>query len=118
MRHLWFSMVLAQALAAGSAQAQEVGSDKMRDGLDLFLDGLQEELAPALRGLSELADEAGPAMRQFLQEMGPAFADLLGEVQDWSLYHPPEILPNGDIIIRRRTAEPELEPEPEDEIEL
>ncbi len=111
-------MVLAQALAAGSAQAQEAGSDKMRNGLDLFLDGLQEELAPALRGLSELADEAGPAMRQFLQEMGPAFADLLGEVQDWSLYHPPEILPNGDIIIRRRTAEPELEPEPEDEIEL
>lgn len=111
-------MVLALALAAGGAQAQEDGSDKMRDGLDLFLDGLQEELAPALRGLSELADEAGPALRQFLQEMGPAFADLLGEVQDWSLYHPPEILPNGDIIIRRRTPEPEAGPVPEGEIEL
>ena len=38
-------------------------------------------------------------------ELRALLRDLLGEIEDWSDYHPPEILPNGDIIIRRKTPE-------------
>jgi hypothetical protein len=37
--------------------------------------------------------------------MGPVFKSLMDEVQDWSAYHPPEMLPNGDIILRRKVEE-------------
>ena len=47
-------------------------------------------------------------MRNFVSEMGPALTDLLDEVEDWSVYEPPQKMPNGDIVIRRK-------PEPEDE---
>ncbi len=94
----------------------------MRRGMELFLEGLQDELSPALREFSELAAEAGPALRDFLEEMGPAFAEMLNEVRDWSAYHPPEILPNGDIILRKKQPgempEPPAAPEPKEQIEL
>ena len=38
--------------------------------------------------------------------MGPALGSILESVEDWSVYEAPEILPNGDIIIKRK-------PEPE-----
>ena len=44
-------------------------------------------------------------MMGFLSQMGPAFSKLLDDVEDWTAYHPPEILPNGDIIIRKKTPE-------------
>ena len=78
----------------------------MERGAELFLEGLQQEMAPALDDLRGLVDEFGPAMQGFVREMGPAFSTLLGEVQDWSRYHPPEILPNGDIILRRKADPP------------
>ena len=73
----------------------------MQRGLQLFMDGLRQEMEPALEGLEGL----GPEMLGFLREMGPAFSALLDEIKDWTAYHPPEILPNGDIIIRRKTPE-------------
>ena len=41
----------------------------------------------------------------------------MAKVGDLSAYHAPEVLPNGDIIIRRKTPQ-ETEPLPEGEIEL
>ena len=67
--------------------------------------------------LSGLAGEMGPVMRDFFTEMGPAFAELLGQIDDLSNYHLPEMLPNGDIIIRRKVPL-KAEPEPETEIEI
>ena len=55
-------------------------------------------------------------MQGFMAEMEPALEDLQGFVEDLNAYHPPEILPNGDIIIRRKT--PEEMGEPEGEVEL
>jgi hypothetical protein len=54
-----------------------------------------------------------------MQEMGPALAELAAEVKDWSVYEMPEILPNGDIIIRKKQTEdapetPEALPEAPD----
>jgi hypothetical protein len=40
--------------------------------------------------------------------------DLNGMIGDVSAYHAPEILPNGDILIRRRVdPAPEVENDPE-----
>ncbi|WP_371933258.1 hypothetical protein [Ruegeria discodermiae] len=109
-------MMLAIALTAGLAvpvSAQEDQGRSLMDlGAELFLDGLRQEMEPTLQGLLGLADELGPSMLSFFEEMGPAFADMAQEVKDWSVYEMPEILPNGDIIIRRK-PEPGPDPKPE-----
>ena len=74
------------ALAAGSpAAAEEEGAPGVAsEGLEL----LQEGTRLLLRGLME---EMGPGLREMQRRLG-----------DLSAYHPPEVLPNGDILIRRR----------------
>ncbi|GGH30573.1 hypothetical protein SAMN05444007_105154 [Cribrihabitans marinus] len=105
------------ALIAAPAQAEEPeGKSLMEQGAELFLEGLRQEMSPALEDLQDLAREFGPAMAGFLQEMGPALAELADEVKDWSVYHPPEILPNGDIIIRRKVPEDRPDPVPEESL--
>lgn len=72
--------------------AQETeGRDLMAEALRLFMKGLMSELEPSLEDLNDL-------------------------FQDLNAYHPPEILPNGDIIIRRR--EPLPLPEEDGEVDL
>ncbi|MCW8844033.1 MAG: hypothetical protein OQK00_11535 [Rhodobacteraceae bacterium] len=97
-------------------QAPEEGLSLMEEGAKLFLKGLQRQMEPAIEGLEGFADKAGPALRSFVEEMGPALSDLAGKVEDWSVYEAPEMLPNGDIIIRRKPA-PEDTPEPELEMD-
>ncbi|MEH6674973.1 MAG: hypothetical protein V7666_11270 [Sulfitobacter sp.] len=98
---------------SGFALAQENDNDTsgfslMERGARNFFDGMKKEMAPALDGLSDWGRKASPALRNFVSEMGPALTDLLDEVEDWSVYEPPQKMPNGDIVIRRK-------PEPEDE---
>ena len=82
----------------------------MEEGMQLFFRGLRQEMEPALRDLEGLTRELGPPMQRFLAEMGPALAEILSHVDDWTRYETPQILPNGDIIIRRK-PEPETGPE-------
>lgn len=59
-------------------------------------------------------------LQQFLDQMGPALDEALdetmeffgafGAIDDPRYYEIPEILPNGDIIIRRRPDAPEYQP--------
>ncbi len=51
-----------------------------------------------------------------MQEIGPALKDLEGKIDDLNAYYPPEVLPNGDIIIRRKV--PLAVPAPEGEVDL
>jgi len=88
----------------------------MERGAELFFEGLAQEMAPALDDLRGLAEEFGPAMQAFLEEMGPAFVAIMDEVKDWSMYHPPEILPNGDIIMRRKVDPEDEDPEAEGDL--
>ena len=85
-----FVRILAVCLLASPvfAQDEEQGRDLMSEALRLFMKGLMQEMEPAL-------DELG------------------GLLENLDAYHPPEVLPNGDIIIRRKTP---LEKELEDEI--
>ncbi|KXF90825.1 hypothetical protein [Phaeobacter inhibens] len=100
---------LTAPVAAETAPAPvDEGSSLMQRGAELFWEGLRQEMAPALDDLQALADEFGPSLQGFLSEMGPALAEIAGKVEDWSVYDRPEILPNGDIIIRRK---PEAAPD-------
>ena len=106
-----FRLLLPVFLAATAVQAQEEdGASRMERGAREFLEGLLLEMEPALR-----------QMQDFMAEMGPAMVELLEEIKDWSVYEPPEMLENGDIIIRRKPEEPEETlppPEPLPQIEL
>ena len=126
MKHVMMLSVVG-ALLAAPLSAQDTGSDSgenslMEQGAELFFKGLRQEMEPALDSMLEMAEQFGPSMLSFLEQMGPALADLVDEVQDWSAYHAPEMLPNGDIIIRKKqptdeapeAAEPEDAPEQTD----
>ncbi|WP_422825924.1 hypothetical protein [Thalassococcus sp. BH17M4-6] len=114
-------MAAAPVTPAFAQQAEEEdGFSLMEEGAKLLFRGLMQEMEPALDELQGLAEDIKPQLRDFVREMGPALRELMTEVQDWSVYHPPEMLPNGDIILRRKTPE-ELKQEPdrpEGEIEL
>ncbi len=88
---------------------EDQGSSLMQEGAKLFFRGLMEEMEPALRELDRLGEEIEPAIRSFAEEMGPALRDLMTTVEDWSAYEAPEILPNGDILMRRKQDAPPLE---------
>lgn len=94
----------------------------MERGAQLFFDGLKQEMGPALEDLWDLMEDAGPALQSFVAEMGPKLRDVLDRVEDWSVYEAPEVMPNGDIIIRRKPDAPELPdtlpPAPEGQIDL
>ena len=108
MKHIVLPLIIA-ALLAGPGQTQETepGPSLMEQGMELFFEGLREEMAPALDDLQQLADDFAPAMQGFLRQMGPALAEISAEVEDWSTYERPEILPNGDIIIRKKPSDSE-----------
>ncbi|RBW59052.1 hypothetical protein [Ruegeria sp. A3M17] len=95
------------------ASAEEEGNKSlMEQGAELFFEGLRKEMEPALDELLGLAEQFGPAMQSFIAEMGPALAELADEIEDWSAYETPEILPNGDIIIRKKLPQdPDAQPE-------
>ncbi len=120
---------LMAALAAPAAAQQDEGEapSLMERGVEMFMEGLRQEMGPALEDLRGMAEDVGPALGEFMREMGPALADVLGRIDDLSNYHMPEMLPNGDIVIRRKTPlepetgplpDPQAEPEPEGSIEL
>jgi len=77
----------------------EEGFSLMEEGAKLLLRGLMSEVEPALKD-----------MEQALTEMEPALKELLAMIDDIRNYDAPEMLPNGDIIIRRKTP---LTPLPE-----
>jgi hypothetical protein len=87
-RVLILSLVLAASPAFAQQEEEPQGRDLMGEALRLFMKGLMAEMEPALDDLGNLLDNL-------------------------DAYHPPEVLPNGDIIIRRKTP---LEKDLEDEI--
>lgn len=114
-------LILIACLTCASpvlAQDESDGPSLMERGAQMLMEGLMREMEPALEDLQGLAKEFGPSLRDFTAQMGPALRDLLQEVEDWSVYEPPEILENGDIIIRRKPPADALDPDTEGQIEL
>jgi len=123
MRRTALILALPAALLLGASPApaqekEEDGRSLMEDGARLFWDGLRREMGPALESLRDQAEEMEPALRDFAERMGPALADLMDKIDDLSAYHPPEVLPNGDIILRRKTPQEMKDETPEGEIEI
>ena len=120
MKHIVLPLTFAALIATPTfAQETEQGPSLMEQSLELFFEGLRDEMAPALDDLQQLADEIGPAMHEFMLEMGPALAKIAAEVDDWSSYEMPEVLPSGDIIIRKKPIETEQEmPRADDQTDL
>lgn len=110
------TLVLALLIAAPPAFADE-GAPRT------FLDDLFEEFANRTEdAMRDMIEDIQPEFEEFLNELGPEVEDLMGrivpELQELAdelggmvLYELPEVLPNGDIIIRRRRTAP---PVPED----
>ena len=121
------SQITALSFAALVAASPAMAEDKPEDGLSLMeqgakllLQGILEEMEPAIDDLRKFSEEVEPGLRRFVEEMGPALGNLMGKIDDFTVYHPPELLPNGDIIIRRKTPLEQKNDEAEEgaEIEL
>ncbi|MBF9048886.1 hypothetical protein GTA62_04415 [Roseobacter sp. HKCCD9010] len=74
------------------------GLDLFAEGARLIMEGLREEMEPMLEEIQPFLEDE---MLPFMQGM----ADMMDDI---TAYHPPERLPNGDIIIRRRDDAPDL----------
>lgn len=106
------ALVLILAVAAPAAAQEAEPPSAMERGLRLFLDGLMEEMGPALRDFEELTEDARPLLDRLQAELGGVIGDL-------DVYEAPEILPNGDILIRRKAPLPQgIEENPDGSIDL
>lgn len=85
---LFVTPVLAQdEEQPGSHRDMEEGMQMLSEGARKLLRGLVDRAEPEMRDLAE-------SLRNFnLEGLGP---------EDLGQYHAPEVLPNGDIIIRRK----------------
>lgn len=111
-------LLLCLATPAAAEEDNDGGFSLMEEGAQMILRGLMQEMEPAMNDLETMMKEFGPAMDQFAAELGPVLAELLQKVDDLSNYEQPEVLPNGDIIIRRKPDAPEFEPDANGAIEL
>lgn len=93
-----FCAAFASLSAITPATAKD--DESLREGMDMLSQGTRL----LLHGL--------------LGEVEPALRDLEGALRDLNAYYPPEILPNGDIIIRRKHPKPVLPPPEDGEIDL
>lgn len=73
------------------------GAEMLNEGFRLLLEGLAKEVEP-------MADK-----------WAEGWAELVDRIDEMNVYHPPETLPNGDIIIRRRIP---LEPDKQGETDI
>ena len=112
---------LALLIVASPVQAQdppppaEGGWSLMERGARMLLEGLAEEMEPAIEEMGRALSGIEPALR----EMEPALRELMVLLGDLKYYKAPEKLPNGDIIIRRKSeAELRMEGLTGPEIEL
>lgn len=105
-----FVALAAPALAQEGSGSVDEGLDLLREGARILMESMLKEMEPALR---DMQDDLATALKQ----MEPALRDLGAMLGDLRNYHAPEKLPNGDIIIRRKTPT-ELLTERGNDIEL
>jgi hypothetical protein len=85
----------AETPSQSAPGATDEGFSLIEEGAKLILRQMIETMEPEL-------DKARKGLTEALAEWEPALRDLAGKVGDLSAYHPPMMLPNGDIIIRRK----------------
>jgi hypothetical protein len=102
MKHIAIALMLTLTPAVAQEADTEKGLSLLEEGAGLLLRGLMDDMEPAMQDMAEALAQAEPMLR-----------DLLGKMGDLTNYHAPEVLPNGDILIRRKLAvemeNPEIE---------
>lgn len=77
----------------------ERGAGLIEEGARLMLRSLLDQAGPQLDELQGKIDEMAAVL-------GPALTQLVALIDDIANYAPPERLPNGDIILRRKPPAP------------
>lgn len=118
MKHFILIACLALPLPALSQEEGDLeeGFSLMEEGAKLLFRGLMSEMEPAIEYFAGLAQELEPALELLATEMGPALMELMQTLDSVRYYERPEILPNGDIIIRRSPDAPEFAPRKDGDI--
>lgn len=80
----YLHIALISAMMAAPAQADPKDWEELRKGLEELSEGTQE------------------FFESWVDELGPLLNSLRDKIDDLGEYEPPEVLPNGDIIIRRK----------------
>ena len=95
MKHLIFALLLlplpavAQTVAPSDA---DKGLSLMQQGAELLFNHMMGQVEPSLQDMAKALKEAQPKLMEILAMM-----------DDLANYHAPEKLPNGDILLRRKT---------------
>lgn len=83
----------------GPADTLDQGLSLMERGAQMLLDHMMTKVEPSLKDITDA-----------LKQAQPKFMEIMAMIDDLANYHAPERLPNGDIILRRKTpAEQKLE---------
>lgn len=112
MKHFILAAVLCMPLPALAQEDGEVeqGFSLMEEGAKLLFRGIIDEMEPAIDDFKGMAKELEPALELLATKMGPALLEIMNRLDSVRYYESPEILPNGDIIIRRSLDAPEYVP--------
>lgn len=89
---LSLSPAFAQDAIPAMPDDVDEGVSLLQQGAQLLLKGLMSNMEPAMQDMGRAITEMQPALKELLAMMG-----------DVTKYHAPEMLENGDIIIRRKT---------------
>lgn len=92
---------LAAETPVQPAPEDDEGFSLMEEGAKLFMRGIMSEMEPALDEMGKALDEMKPG----LEALQPKLRELMALVGDLQNYHAPEKLPNGDIIMRRKSEQ-------------
>ena len=110
MKHLYAALVIL-SIGMSPTQADEPSLGLIKQNEQFFLKSLLKQLPDALNDLEALTRPLELSLRSFTQEIAPYWGDLLQKVEDWSIYRAPKVLPNGDIILRKKPpTQPNVRP--------
>lgn len=117
--------ILIASLTVPAVKAEEESSSLEQDLWGLFekFGPQMDELSRKLQeeGLQDMWKQLGPQLKELQKEMQPALEDArklmeqFRAMDDPRHYQMPEVLPNGDIIIRRHEDAPPYQPPEEPE---
>lgn len=82
------------ALIAAPAAAQDEGAQG---------EGARPDAGQVEKGFTLMQEGTRLMLQGLMERVEPALRDLGAAIDDLNAYHAPEILPNGDILIRRKT---------------
>jgi hypothetical protein len=100
------TLAIALAVPCVSRAEDAAGGRPGDEGFSLMEEGGKLLFRHMLRRMKPALDDAQNDLGATLNDMAPALRELSDYVGDLSLYQLPEVLPNGDVLIRRKVPLP------------